>query len=182
MAYPKKIEAAKPLIIRYKGLFDYDGLYNLVVRWMKARRYWFSESVYKHKVPSPYGAEQEFKFEGEKKVNDFVNYIMNMHFHLWDMTEVEVVREGEKKTLTNARMEIIFGATVVLDYEKRMEKHKIWSAIVDVYYKYFLKEDIESLYSDTLYYRLYRLHALIKQFLDMEAKGNEYEGYLGDNA
>lgn len=181
MAYPKSLGTPQ-LIIRYKGLFDYDGLYNLIVRWMKARRYWFHEEVYKHKVPSPYGAEQEFTFTGDKKLNDYIKYNLKVSFHLWDMTEVEVIQDGKKKTLTNARIEILFSGNVEVDYEKRMEKSRIWAAIADVYYKYFLKEDLESVHHDTLYYRLYKLHALVKEFFGMQAKGNEYEGYLGDNA
>ena len=181
MAYPKTINTNQ-LIIRYKGLFDHDGLYNMIVRWMKTRRYWFHEEVYKHKVPSPHGAEQEFTFTGEKKISDYIMYSMRIAFHLWDMNEVEVIKDNAKRTLTNARMEIIMVSTVNVDYEKRMEKSKIWAAISDVYYKYFLKEDIESIHHDTIYYRMFKLHNAIKEFLDMGAKGNEYEGYMGDNA
>ena len=180
MGYPKTI-ATNNLIIRYKGLFDFDGLYNVVARWMKARRYWFHEEVYKHKVPSPMGAEQEMTFTGNKKINDYIMYSMKISFHLWEMNEVEVVKDGVKKTLTNARMEIIMGSTVNVDYEKRMEKGKLWTALSDVYYKYFLKEDIESIHHDTIYYRMFKLHNIVKEFLDMGAKGNMYESYLGDN-
>ena len=44
-----------------------------------------------------------------------------------------------------------------------------------------MRREIETIYYDEIYYRTYRLHKIIKDFLDMEAKGNEYEGYLGDN-
>jgi len=181
MAYPTSIPTPK-LTIRYKGLFDYDALYNMMVRWLKARRYWFHETVYKHKVPSPYGAEQEIAWEADKKINDYIRYWMNISWHLWDINEVEVIKDGEKKTLTNARVEILIGGTVEVDYEKRLQRNRAWIAIADIFYKYFLKEDIESIHHDTLYYRIYRLHALIKEHLGMEAKGNEYESYLGDNA
>jgi hypothetical protein len=181
MAFPTSAPA-KHLIIRYKGLFDFDGLYYLMVQWLKQRRYWFHEIDYKHKVPSPAGAEQEIKWEAEKKINDYMKYKMNIFLHTWDQTEVEVVKNGEKKTLTSARIEITFDGTIEIDYEKRMSKSKFWAAIADVYYKYFLKEDIESIHYDTMYYRLQRLHSLVKNYLDMGAKGFEYEGYLGDNA
>ena len=181
MAYPKTVSPRR-FIIRYKGLFDYDGLYNMMVRWIKARRYWFHEGVYKHKVPSPYGAEHEIRWTADKKVNDYIKYNMSVELHLWDINEVEIIKDGEQKTLTNARIEIIIKPILEIDYEKRMEKNKLWAAIADVYYKYFLKEDLESIYWDTIYYRAFRLHNLVKEFLDMEAKGYEYEGYLGDNA
>ena len=179
MAYPKKLPVQQ-LIIRYKGLFDFDGLYNLMVRWLKARRYWFKETDYKHKVPGPYGAEKEIYWMAEKKINDYIGYTIKMYTHLFEINDVEVIKDGEKKRLMNARLEIYFDAWVTVDFEKRMERSKIWAALADVYYKYFLKEDLESIHHDTLYYRLFRLHNLVKEFLDMEAKGYEYEGYLGD--
>ena len=181
MAYLKS-QLARHLIIRYKGLFDFDGLYYLMVQWLKQRRYWFHEIDYKHKVPTPYGAEQEIKWEAEKKINDYMKYRIGIFLHTWDQTEVEVIKDGEKKTLTSARIEITFDGTIEIDYEKRMSKSRVWAAIADVYYKYFLKEDIESIHYDTMYYRLQRLHSMVKKFLDMGAKGYEYEGYLGDKS
>ena len=68
-----------------------------------------------------------------------------------------------------------------LDYEGRWEKKAFHRMLRDFYNKYIAKEEIESVYGDTLYYRVQQLHALVKEFLDMQAKGYEYRGYLGDN-
>jgi len=181
MVYPTTIPTNK-LTIRYKGLFDFDGLYNAIVQWMKARRFWFHETKYKHKVPSPLGAEQEITFTGDKKVTDFYMHAITVDLHLWDMTEVEVVQKGIKKTLTNARLQIDIQGTLFLDWEKRWETSTFWVAVRDWWLKYIMRREIESIWYDEIYYRTYRLHKIIKDFLDMEAKGYEYEGYLGDNA
>lgn len=180
MAYAKS-QPARHLIIRYKGLFDFDGLYYMMAKWLKDRRYWLHETDYKHKVPT-HGAEQEIKWAAEKKINDYIMYRYNLFIHTWDQVEVEVVKDGQKKTLTSARLEITFDGVVEVDYEKRMERNAIWKAIADVFYKYFLKEDIESIHYDTMYYRLQKFHAAVKDYIDMTAKGYEYKGYLGDNA
>jgi hypothetical protein len=176
---PKKLGLPK-LTIRYKGLFDFDGLYNLIVQWMKARRFWFHESKYKHKVPLPTGAEQEITFKGEKDVTEFIHYDIKVDFHLWDMTEVELEVKGQKKHLTNARMEIVLSGAVVVDYEKRFEQNVFWQNIRDFFLKYIVKKDVETIYGDELYYRVNKLHEVIKEFLDMQAKGSEYKKYLGD--
>ncbi len=181
MTYPTEINA-RTLTIRYRGLFDFDGLYNVIVQWMKARRFWFHETKYKHKVSSPFGAEQEITFTGDKKVTDFYAHAITIDLHLWDMTEVEVVQKGIKKTLTNARMQIDIQGTLSLEYEKRWEVSTFWMAVRDWWMKYIMRREVESIYYDEIYYRTYRLHNVIKKFLDMEAKGHEYEGYLGDNA
>ncbi len=181
MAYPTYIEHPSKIMIRYSGLFDFEGLYNVMVNWLKSRGYWFHEHTYKHKVPSPYGAEQEIGWKGEKEVTDYYKFIITVSFHLWDMTEVDVEKEGEKKKLTNARMEIILRCAVEIDYEKRFAKSPFWKFVSDWYHKYVMRRTIENVWVDTVYHRLYNLQNVIKEYLDMEAKGNEYEGYMGDN-
>ena len=180
MAYPTKLPIEKH-IIRYKGLFDFDGLYNLIAQWLKARRYWFQEIKYKHKVPLPTGAEQEITFEGTREVTDFYQHHIVVDFHLWDMTEIEVEVGGQKKNLTSARLEIVLYGTLNIDYEKRFDQSTLWQGVRDFFLKYILKQDIETVWYDELRYRIYKLHNTIKEFLDMQAKGNEYAGYLGDN-
>ena len=137
MAYYGTRMDVKPINIRYKGLFDYDTLYNEIVEWFKSNKYWFQENDFKHKVPSPYGAEQEIRMSGDKKVSEYLEYKATLDWHIWDMTEVEVVKDGKKKTLTSARIEIRIVGTMKLDYEDRMRRHPIWSALTDVYHRYF---------------------------------------------
>ena len=176
-----KLNAVGRHVIRYKGLFDFDGLYNLIAAWMKARGYWFQEKVYKHKVPLPTGAEQEISFTGSKDITEFYRHNMALDFHLWDMTEVEVEVKGVKKTLTSARMEIIITGDLEVDYQGRFEKKKFLQELRNFLMKYIIKEEMEGVYADELRYRLYKLHTAIKEYLDMQAQGSEYAGYLGDN-
>lgn len=171
-----------PLIIRYTGLFDFNELYNLIVAWMKARRYWFEEVSYKHKVPSPLGAEQEIDFNGNKKVTEFYMQDISLNIHLWDMTEVEVVQKGITKKLTNARAQIVFNGVVTIDYENRWQDSWFTKFLFDLYYKYIAKKEIETLYVDQLYYRIYHLQSELKEFFDMQAKGHQYANYLGDRS
>ena len=167
-------------IIRYKGLFDFDGLYNLVAAWIKSRKYWFHEGKYKHKVPSPAGAEQEITFTGEKQVTEYYSEHIQVDFHLWDMTEVEVDQNGMKKTLTNARMEIVISGKLLLDIEGRYENNRFLLELRHFMHKYVIKEDIETVAYDELRYRMYKLHKVMKDYLDMQTKGNEYMEYLKD--
>jgi hypothetical protein len=168
------------LIIRYKGLFDFNAVYNAIVQWMKQKRYWFHERDYKHKVPSPAGAEQEIRFMGNRKIHEFEMEDIEVYFHIWEMTEVEVVQEGITKKLTNARMEILLKGTVTVDWEKRWEENWLYQLLFDIYRKYIAKEEVETIYYDNMHYRLHKLQALIKETLDMQAKGYEYAGYLKD--
>jgi hypothetical protein len=180
MAYPSSMPT-RNFILRYKGLFDFDGLYNTMVQYLKANRYWFHEYKYKHKVPSPLGAEQEIFWKGEKKITEYIQYRILVAFHLWEVTEVEVVQKGVKKTLTNARMEIQLRGWMDIDYEKRYETSTFLQNLKDFYNKYIVRRELESIYWDTLHYRCQKFLSVIKDYLDMQAKGYEYRGYLGDN-
>lgn len=169
----------KQLRIRYTGLFDYDGLYILIAEWMKARRYWFTEGSYKHKVASALGAEQEIEFNGTRRVTNYATHTIDVMMHLWDMTEVEVERNGVKKKLMNARMEITIRGALGLDFEGSF-KGKFWEKVRNFFYQYVLFPEISGIYYDQLYYRMVKLHATIKDFLDMQVKGNEFANYIGD--
>jgi hypothetical protein len=167
------------LTIRYSGIFDFDGLYNLIIQWMKARRFWVMETKYKHKVPSPAGAEQEITFKGDKEVTEFYKEELAVDMHLWDMTEVEVEVAGVKKTLTNARIQIELSGKLIVDEEGIFAKPGLGRLLGDFYAKYVIKKDIDT-WGDELYYRMNKLHEAIKKFIDMYAKGSEYVGYLGE--
>ncbi len=180
MAFPSSVPTRK-FTLRYRGLFDFDGLYNTCAQYLKANRYWFHEYKYKHKVPSPLGAEQEIYWRGEKKITEYIEYELYLDFHLWEMTEVEVIQKGIKKTLTNARLKVRLHGIMNIDFEKRYEQSTFLQALKDFYNKYILKRELESIFWDTLHYRTQKFLNVIKEYLDMQAKGYEYKGYLGDN-
>ncbi|HLD33783.1 MAG TPA: hypothetical protein VJB66_03580 [Candidatus Nanoarchaeia archaeon] len=170
-----------PSLIRYRGLFDWAGLYAAIADWFKHYRFILHEEMYKHKVPSPLGAEQELFWYAEEDVNEFVKFRLEVSFHLWDMTEIEVVKDGKKKLLTNARLEIKLGGKLIFDWQNRFEKTKFTRALRTLYIQYIYRRETSSIWGDMLYYRLLGLHAHIKQYLDLQTKWHAYEGYLGEN-
>lgn len=170
-----------PIILRYRGLFDWDGLYLAIADWLKRYRYILHEETYKHKVPSPMGAEQELRWFADIEVNDYIKFRITLDFHLWDMTEVEVVRDGKKKLLTNARMQIEMRGTIWADWQDKFEKNNFTRALRSFYHNYVIRRDLDSVYGDMLIYRMSNLHAYIKKLLDMQTAWQEYAGYLGEN-
>ena len=175
---PEKVPLDKHYI-KYKGLCDFDGLYNLIVQWFKSKGYKVTEKVYKHKVPSALGAEQEITLVAEREVTEFYKYNISIELFIRDMTEVEVETDGQKKNLSNLRMEIIRTGGVEADDEKKYDTSFLMQKLRSFYVWYVMKEDL-FMWWDELRYRMYKLHGVIKDYLDMQAKGNEYVGYLGD--
>jgi len=180
---PKKFEL-NPLIVRYSGLFDFDGLYAAITDWTKNYGYIWHEKKYKHKVPSPRGAEQEFGWQIEKEVNDLVSYKIMIEAHAWDILEVVVDTGGMKKSLTKARIEIYIKPTVILDWQGKFKggspwqkkfKQKLWNMYFTV-----MQRELEVKYTDQLTYRLYGFQSMLKKYFDMQSKYHAYKNYLGE--
>lgn len=160
-------------MIRFSGIFDFDGLYKLMVNWLGDRNYDFSEPLYKDK-PMEGGREVEIEWYAYKKIDPFYKYVVEVFFHLWEVSPVEVILEGEKKLLTKARMEIRIKGSIEVDYEDRWSRSQLRKMLFNFYFKYIISKKFEVTVLDPLYYRLYDLHTLVKDFLNMSTKGSAY--------
>jgi len=177
---PKKIILPNVITLRYEGLFDLDGLYAAIVDWCKNYGYRWHEKSYKHKVPSPKGAEQEFIWTMDKDVTDFVSYNVTIDAHIWDMLEVQVDVGGKQKILSNARIEITIKGTVNFDWQKKFKGSEVKEFAYNLYTN-VMRRELEVTYIDQLWYRMYNLQAIMKKYFDMQSKHHAYKGYLGDN-
>ena len=176
---PEKL-SLNPITIRYSGLFDFDGFYAAVIDWCKMYGYKWDEETYKHKVPSPKGAEQEWKWVCEKEVTEYLKYKITFKPHLWDMTEIEVEKDGKKKTLTNGRIEVPIQAVMIMDWQKKFVGSRFKEWMGKMYLKMYRRE-LENIWHDNLYYRLWNLQAIIKKYFDMQTKWHAYKKYLGEH-
>jgi len=170
-----------PLYIRYIGLTDFDALYAAVIDWCKSYGYIWHETTYKHKIPSPKGAEQRWAWFIEKNVTDYIRHEFRIEARVWDLNEIIVEKGGKKKTLSSGKFQIIIQATLKADWQKRWGKSKISQKLGKFYDDIILKKDFESFYWDNMYYRVWHLHALIKKFFDMQTKWHAYEKYLKED-
>jgi len=170
----------KAWTIRYNGLFDFDGLYQLMTDWCKNYGYLWREKFYKHKIPSAKGAEQEMSWILEKEVTEYIEYIFDIYIHVWELSEVEVSSGLGKKPLSSGRIEIIIRPILGWDWQKKFGGSRFAKWLGKTYEKIYSK-DLESHWGDQLHYRALNLQNLIKKFLDMQSKKHEYKGYLGEN-
>ncbi len=168
-----------PILIKYQGLFDFDLLYATMVDWAKNYGYMWHEKTYKHKVPSPMGAEQEIDWEIEKKVTEYVKYTIKFKMHIFDLTEIEVDNNGKKKSLSNGRMLIKLEGIVEADYDG-IFAHGSLAQKLGAWYNKLWGKNFENYYIDGLWYRMWNLQALVKKMLDMQTKKYAYKNYLGE--
>ena len=165
--------------IRYSGLFDFDGLYAAVIDWAKNYGYKWHEVDFKHKVPSPSGAEQEWKWRLMKDVNEFIHFDILFTVHSWDLQDVVVEYEGKKKNLTKGMIYIWIDGKLTHDRTKRFGGSKFKEWMGKTYAKIYDPEISE--YWDTLHYRILNLHSILKKYFEMQTQKHPYKGYLKEN-
>lgn len=159
--------------IKYAGLVDSEALYKLIIRWFEEREFEIWEQFYKHKPP-----EIEIRWEAQKKIDFYRMDKVNIHMHFHDVKEVIVEKNGIKKKLWNTRCRIWIWPEIVTDYPDVFGDRKFQTGfekkLLFFLNRYFLRRDLELRDLDRLYYELWGLHAQIKAFFDVEAKGNAY--------
>lgn len=126
------------------------------------------EPSYKHKVGGE-GTDVEIKMETDRKMNDYVKYVMKVEIRISDMKDVEVTRDTAKLKMQHGRVQVTVGGVVQLDYQNRFEG-KFLKALHDFYHKVLIKMRVED-YWDYTHTRILRLQRLIRQTLGSEAHG-----------
>jgi len=161
--------------IRHAGIFDMDGLLFKMRDWLEHNAYEVAEFSLKTKVPSPAGQETEIIWSAGKKVNEFFRFEMEIFIKIYDMKDVEVIKDGQKKTLTQASLLFEIGGILVQDWSNRFEGNKFLAWLYGFYTEFIIREDILTKWADELYYRVHKFARVIKEHLDFETKTNAYE-------
>ncbi len=161
------------LILKFKGICDWDRLYILMARWFKERKFEFHERLYKAKAP-----ELELDWFAERKKTKHVMERVDINFHAFEVEELEVIKRGKKKKMLKMQITITFKMRVITGYPDIFGT-KRWNSdigrrMLDFYNKYIIKKDIDLLYTDALYYEVYKLHNMIKEHLELEGRGYTY--------
>ena len=155
--------------IRYKGVFDMKKLYRSLQQWFTNRGYRFMEKTYKHKPP-----ETEIDWSAKRLIDDYIMYGVDLKFHIWELEDVEVVKDGKKTVMQQGRMKITLSGHVVTDYSGRWEETPMKQWLQKVYDSVIYKRDIEFKHLDNLYYVLYGLHQYVKKLLEMDTAEGMY--------
>ncbi|MBS1266517.1 MAG: hypothetical protein MAG795_00484 [Candidatus Woesearchaeota archaeon] len=153
--------------IRYAGVVDFDALYKRVVKWFNKRGYDFYEVLYKDKPP-----ELEIEWHAERKLDDFYKYHMEIYFHIFDIEEVEAIKDGKKKKMMKCRFWVNFDPKVEYDWQGRWSKNEFTKKLLDFYIKFVIRREFQLNIADPFWYITYDLHNIFKEQLGMETAGN----------
>ncbi len=165
-----------PQMVKYRGIFDFPKLLKLIHTWGTAQRFEMHEKRYKHKVPDARGAEQEVTLLGWRKIDAYLKFWISVDVKGEYLKDVDVIKDGKKKKLTQGKVRVMFNGYLELDYQNRFESSKFLVGLRDFYHKFVVRQKIQNVWEDTLYYRLYKLNKEVRVHLDMEGKSLASEG------
>lgn len=160
---------AYPDQIKYAGVVDFENLYQTMIGWFRGRKYDFFETLYKDKPP-----ELELEWTAKRKLDEFYQHKIEISFHLYDVKEVEAIKDGVKKKMIYCRMVITFKPILLLDWQKRWQTSIFMRMLYKFYFRNVIYREFQLKYADALYYLYYGLHAKVKECLEMESASNAY--------
>lgn len=156
-------------MIRHRGFFHYGELQQAI------RQYFVDENynivnypMYKQKFATPIGVEQEIKIRAEKKITEYVRFHMEILFRVYDLRDIEIIRDGKKVTLQEGKLFVVLSPTIEFDWQKRFAGSKFLQALDDFYRNYIIKYKILDYWEDTLLIKSEQLAKIIKTKLGQE--------------
>jgi hypothetical protein len=161
-------------IVKYKGVFDMDALYRVIMRWLEEREYEVYEELYKHKPP-----ELEIRWWAMCKRTGYIADLIRVWFHGLSLEEVEVMVNGVPKKMYKGKIRVLMWGEVIMDYPDIFGNRK-WTTtfekkLLNFLNNQILRRDIEFREIDRMLYTVWRLQDVVKTQLNMETKGNAYD-------
>ncbi|MFC1698074.1 hypothetical protein ACFL1H_07055 [Nanoarchaeota archaeon] len=156
--------------IKWKGVLDWEGLYKVMFQWFMRYKYIFTENTLKS-AWGPFGQEFEIEWDAWRKVTNYVKYVVEIYVHAWDKRDVEVVKDGKKKTMQHIRFNMEFNVRIETDYQGKLSGTPFKDKLRNFYEKYIIRKDLAFDHWDPLYYQISGLREVIKKFLDSQVQG-----------
>ena len=155
---------ASAIKVKQKSVFALGELYTLLYKWFELYGYDFQEQEYRD-IEQAGKKNLEIRWYAEKRIDDYVKYVIKVSMMVRGMEEVEIEEEGTKRTSNKGEVEFRFDGFLEKDYENRWEGGFMKFAR-EVYDKFIIKGRIDSLETE-LHAELYKFIDEIKAFLNL---------------
>jgi len=146
--------------IKSKGFFIWKDVLATIKDWLDSEYYDFLETKHKYKPD-----EREVEIVGERKLNEYVKYKINIALLAQGLKDVEVIKEGKKITMQEGRIKIEVTGNMTLDWQKRFGGNAFLQAVQDFYHKYIIKQKIETEWLDHLLFKIFKLTKVLNEKL-----------------
>ena len=152
------------IALRRKGIFDMEGMLEAIKEWLEEQYYNYYEPEYSREPD-----EIEIEIYGTLKLNEYVQYRIDILVRGWELKEVEVVREGKKHKMIDGRIAIDISGTMTLDWQKRFKGNKVMQAAQDFYHRYIIRKTIHDVWLHHLHLKVLELGHVLQDKLEFEA-------------
>ncbi len=159
--------------VKFRGIFNFSEVMQSIKNWFKSYDYEFAEPTHKWKVPSE-GVEAEIKMSGDRKMNEYVKYYINVSIRTWDMKDVEVIKDGQKTKLQEGKISIDIDGKLELDWQNRFSGNKFLQNLQDFYHKFIIKQDIGDRWEDDLLIKVMDLTKIIRTKIGHESISKDW--------
>ncbi|MBC8501188.1 MAG: hypothetical protein H8D38_05510 [DPANN group archaeon] len=154
-------------VVKFKGEYDWGGLYALIMNWLMERKYETHDKRYKEKIAGPAGAEIKSDIYGEKRHTSYTKLWISFRIRGFDYIEKEKIINGKKRMMTGGRIAIRIITEVEFDWQNVFTGSP-FRKMMGRFYDWVKKKDNELLIIDVHEYETLRIEHEIKKFLGME--------------
>ena len=166
MAEKEQIFSSK---MRSVGFFDFPGFYKFCYVWLNEEKgFDLAETVYKEKIKGD-AKELEIEWRGSSKITDYFKFEVKIEFRILGLTDVELVRDGQKIKTNKGDAEVKMKGVLVRDYDGKFEKNSTQKFLRSIYEKWIIPARIEE-YEEKLIMTCDEFLSQAKAFLDLSGK------------
>lgn len=122
--------------IKYEGVFDAKGLFDVITSWASDKGYWVVEKSHVESLKND-GKFIEFNLNPVfKKVTDYAKFVFKLKIQLSDIKDVVVEQDHRKVKLQDGKVNIRIDANLETDYEGKWENKPFLYFLRTVFEKY----------------------------------------------
>ncbi|PIY60417.1 hypothetical protein COY95_01895 [Candidatus Woesearchaeota archaeon CG_4_10_14_0_8_um_filter_47_5] len=166
------VDLFPPVYIKFKGVVDIQDFYKKLHDWFVRRKFELHEQVYKAKQ-TDFGQEDENFWYAQRRENWYHMVYMNLYIWTRKQRDVEVIKDGKKKTLQKMEFYICIKTLWILDWQNLFQDSDFTRKIGKFFHNVIYDNEWFVLNWDKFYYYTIKLQEEIKEWLGMEARSHE---------
>jgi hypothetical protein len=160
---PQKSVVLDKFKLKQSSLFDLDELYKIMFRWFENAGYSFYEKLYQD-IDTPTGKIIQVFWTAERKMDDYVKYVIDINFNVTGLSKVDIERGGVKTSTSKGSVEFRITATLLKDYDNKWSATPFMKNIRKFYDQHLIRARLERLEGE-IYGEVSGLIDEIKTFL-----------------
>ena len=141
---PQKSTILSGFKLKQDSLFDLGELYKILFRWFENNGYAFYEKLYQD-IDTPAGKQIQIFWTAERKMDDYIKFVIDVNYLVVGLSKVEVERGGVKVSTSKASVEFRINATLLKDWDGKWSASPFMKNVRKMYDKYLIRERIERL-------------------------------------